>query len=91
VLSEEARRMEEMQKMYGGMNLPNMPKPEETLVINSNSTLVKKAIEIEDNELKDLVCTNIVDMAKLSHNTLNGEEKAAFLERNEKIINMLIK
>jgi len=91
VLSEEARRMEEMQKMYGGMNLPNMPKPEETLVINSNSNLVKKTIEIEDNELKDLVCTNIVDMAKLSHNTLNGEEKAAFIERNEKIINMLIK
>lgn len=91
VLSEEARRMEEMQKMYGGMNLPNMPKPEETLVINSNNALVNKASEIEDAELKDLVCTNIVDMAKLSHNTLNGEEKAAFLERNVKIMNMLIK
>jgi len=91
VLSEEARRMEEMQKMYGGMNFPNMPKPEETLVINSNNELVKKALEIEDDELKELLCTNIVDMAKLSHNTLNGEEKTAFLERNVKIMNMLIK
>lgn len=91
VLSEEARRMEEMQKMYGGMNFANMPKPEETLVINSNNDLVKKALEIEDNELKELLCTNIVDMAKLSHNTLNGEEKTAFLERNVKIMNMLIK
>ena len=83
--------MEEMQKMYGGMNFANMPKPEETLVINSNNDLVKKALEIEDNELKELLCTNIVDMAKLSHNTLNGEEKTAFLERNVKIMNMLIK
>lgn len=91
VLSEEARRMEEMQRLYGGMNMPNMPKPEETLVINSGNDLVKKASEISDEELKKLICTNIVDMAKLSHNTLNGDEKTAFLERNEKMMNMLIK
>lgn len=91
ILSEEARRMEEMQKMYGAMNIPNMPKPEETLVINSGNALVKKSVEIKDEELKKLVCENIVDMAKLSHNTLSGEEKTAFLERNAKMLDMLIK
>ncbi len=91
ILSEEARRMEEMQKMYGGMNLPNMPKPEETLIINANNPLVNKALNAENTELKDLVCKNIVDMAKLSHNTLNGDDKAAFLERNSEIMNMLLK
>ncbi len=91
ILSEEARRMEEMQKMYGGMNLPNMPKPEETLIINANNSLVNKALNAENTELKDLVCKNIVDMAKLSHNTLNGDDKAAFLERNSEIMNMLLK
>lgn len=91
ILSEEARRMEEMQKMYGGMNLPNMPKPEETLIINANNPLVNKALNAENAELKDLVCKNIVDMAKLSHNTLNGDDKAAFLERNSEIMNMLLK
>ena len=91
VLSEEARRMQEMQKMYGGLNMPDMPNPEETLVINSNSDIVNKALTVEDEELKELICTNIVDMAKLSHNTLNGDEKTAFLERNAKMMSMLIK
>lgn len=90
ILSEEARRMEEMQKMYGGMNLPNMPKPEETLIINTNNALVNKALKTEDAKLKELVCKNIVDMAKLSHNTLNGEDKNAFLERSTAIMDMLL-
>lgn len=91
VLSEEARRMEEMQKLYGGMNFPNMTKPEETLVVNSGNALVQKAAEISDPELKDLVVSSVVDMAKLSHNTLSGDEKNAFLEKEEKILSMLIK
>lgn len=91
VLSEEARRMEEMQKLYGGMNFPDMPKPEETLVVNSGNALVQKAAEISDPELKDLVVSSVVDMAKLSHNTLSGDEKNAFLEKEEKILSMLIK
>jgi len=77
--------------MYGGMNIPNMPKIEETLVINATDPLVKKTVDITDSELQKLVCANIVDMAKLSHNTLNGDERTAFLARNIEIMNMLIK
>ena len=73
------------------MNFPNMPKPEETLVVNSGNALVQKAAEISDPELKDLVVSSVVDMAKLSHNTLSGDEKNAFLEKEEKILSMLIK
>ncbi len=91
ILSEEARRMEEMQKMYGGMNLPNMPKPEETLIINASNQLVNNVLKTDNPEVKELICKNIVDMAKLSHNTLNGEDRAAFLERNSKIMDMLLK
>lgn len=91
VLSEEARRMEEMQKMYGGMEIPGMPKPEASLVINFNNDLVKKAIDVADPELKDMICASIVDMAKLSHNTLTGDDKSAFIDRSAQILNMLIK
>ena len=91
VLSEEARRMEEMQKMYGGMNIPGMPKPEETLVINANNPLVSKAMEIGDSELKNMICANIVDMAKLSHNTLNGEDRTKYLDRCVEMMNLLLK
>lgn len=91
ILSEEARRMEEMQKMYGGMNIPNMPKPEETLIINASNPLVNNVLKADNDEVKELICRNIVDMAKLSHNTLNGDDRAAFLERNSKIMDMLLK
>ncbi len=90
VISEEARRMEEMQKLYGGMNIPDMPKPEETFVINANSPLVKKISEITDEKIRDLVCLNVIDMAKLSHNTLNGQQRDAFIERNAEIMNMIM-
>ena len=55
-LSEEARRMEEMSKMYGNMGMMNLPKSESTLVINSLNPLVKKVVDLEDGELKDLIC-----------------------------------
>jgi len=90
VISEEARRMEEMQKMYGGMNIPNLPKPEETFVVNSASGLVSKLLTVSDENVRDLVCQNIIDMAKLSHNTLNGDERNAFIARNAEIMNMII-
>ncbi len=90
VLSEEARRMEEIQKLYGGMNIPGMPAPSETLVINANNPLVKRVAEMCDGELKDMICASIVDLAKLSHNTLSGEDRSVFLERNVKMLNMLI-
>jgi molecular chaperone HtpG len=91
VLGEEARRMEEMQKMYGGMNIPGMPKPEETLVINASNPLVVKAMDISDKKLQDMICANIVDMAKLSHNTLNGDDRTKYLDRCVEMMNILIK
>ena len=90
VMSEEARRMEEMQKMYGMPSMPGMPKPEETLVINANNDLIKKTLDIKDDETKELLCKTIVDMAKLSRDSLKGEERTAFLERTVEIINKLI-
>jgi len=89
VLDEEARRLEEIKKLYGGMNFPDVPKARETLVINSGNSLIKKAVSIKDDDLKNLICANIVDMAKLSHNTLTGDDKKAFLNRNLEMINRL--
>lgn len=90
IMSEEARRMEEMQKMYGMSGLPNMPKAEKNFVVNSNNGLVKKILEVDDSDIKELLCRTVVDMAKLSSNALNGEERTAFLERTVEIINKLI-
>ena len=76
--------------MYGMPSMPGMPKPEETLVINANNDLIKKTLDIKDDETKELLCKTIVDMAKLSRDSLKGEERTAFLERTVEIINKLI-
>lgn len=90
IVNEEARRMEEMQKMFGGMNIPDMPKPPKTLVINESNSLITKLGDIADDSIKDMLCMHIVDIAKFSNNTLTVEEKNKFIERNLEIMNKVL-
>ena len=90
VLSEEARRMEEMSKMYGNIGMMNLPKSESNLVINSLNPLVKKVVDLEDGELKDLICKVMIDIAKLSHNTLTGDDKNTFIQKTNEILMRLL-
>ena len=87
VLSEEGRRMQEMAKMFGNMNMPN---PEEAFVVNSTSPVVKKALELEDEETKKLVLCHIYDMAKISYKNLTGDEMNAFLKRSADILEKIM-
>ena len=89
-ISEEARRMEEMAKMYGNMGMMNLPKQEETLVVNSSNALVSKLAEREDDSIKELICSQIVAMAKLSRSCLTGDEKTDFLDRSATILEKLL-
>ncbi|MBE7052037.1 MAG: molecular chaperone HtpG [Ruminococcaceae bacterium] len=89
-ISEEARRMEEMAKMYGNMGMMNLPKQEETLVVNSSNALVSKLAEREDDSIKELICSQIVAMAKLSRSSLTGDEKTEFLDRSAAILEKLL-
>jgi len=86
VLSEEARRMEEMSKMYGNMGMMNFPKSEETLLLNSNNALIKLVSCLDDEKDRELVCKEIISLAKLSHNSLSGEEKNDFINRTAEVL-----
>ncbi len=88
ILSEEARRMEEMSKLYGNMGMMNFPKSEETLLVNSSNKLIELLIKLPEGEDRDLVCKEIISMAKLSHNSLSGEDKLEFIDRTN---NLLVK
>ncbi len=90
VLSEEARRMEEMTKMYGNMGMMNLPKNEATLVINRTSELISKILDCKNDDVKNLICKEIVSMAKLSHNSLTGAEKNEFLDTTAEILKKLL-
>ncbi len=85
LLSEQSRRMGEMSQMFGNMGF-EMPK-EETLVLNSNSPLIKKLVQNKDNsENKEIICNHLLDLAKIGHKQLSSEEMNAFITRSNDIL-----
>lgn len=83
VLSEEERRMEEMSKMFGDMNLP---KAGATFVVNSKNPLVLKVCALPDGDEKTLLAKQIYDMARLSHKTLSGDDMTEFIKRSNDLL-----
>jgi len=93
LVSEQSRRMAEMSKMFGGMDMPDMFKEERTLVINNNNAIIKKisSIDLEGKEEKvNLICNYILDIALLSNKELSSEEMDNFIDRSNKLLNMVI-
>ena len=84
LVSEESRRMMEMQARFGGMSFGMDLKEEKTLVINNNNPLVKKLVSLKDNEDKkeeiNIICNQIVDLALLANKELNADELDLFIK-----------
>jgi len=94
LLSEQSRRMQEMSKMYGGGTMPlGMFEDELTLVLNRNHSLVKTFLDIKENagraEDTELIAHQLYDLAMLSHKPLPGEHMKRFIERSNKIAEMI--
>ena len=82
-----------MSKMFGGMDMPDMFKEERTLVINNNNSIIKKIASIDIDERKEkvnLICNYILDLALLSNKELTSEEMDNFINRSNKLLNMVI-
>lgn len=94
LVSEESRRMMEMQSRFAGMNFGMDLKEEKTLVINNNNPLVKKLVLLKDNEDKkeeiDVICNQIVDLALLANKELNAEELDLFIKRSNSLMSKVI-
>lgn len=95
LLSEESRRMQEMSKLYAGMNMGDMPPfpADETLVLNADHALVKKLAAMARDEGRkedaELLAAQLHDLAMLSHKPLEPEALARFLERSAKVLERL--
>ncbi|MCL2618524.1 MAG: molecular chaperone HtpG [Defluviitaleaceae bacterium] len=95
--SEQGRRMEEMSKMFGsaGALPPGMFAQETTLVINTNSPLVKSLVELADDETRsadvEIIAKQIYDLAQMSHKPLDADAMASFFERSNRILHMALK
>ena len=90
-LSEEQRRMQDMMKMYGMGDDPNMFGGQETLVLNANHPLVKYVLENRDAETVPVFCRQLYDLAMISHKPLNQTEMNEFVKRSNEIMMLLTK
>ncbi len=95
ILSEEARRMEEMSKMFGGMMMGMDMKQKSTLTLNANNNLVKFLLENKDNidkkEDNKMISEHIYDLALMSHKRLSPKEMDKFVKRSMKMLNVIAK
>ena len=92
-VSEETRRMQDMMKMYGMSNMdPSMfGGAGETLTLNASNNLVKYILDNPEGENTELICKQLYDLALISHTPLNPESMTAFIERSNKILEILTK
>ncbi|MBO3445289.1 molecular chaperone HtpG [Clostridium sp. CCUG 7971] len=94
LVSEESRRMAEMKSQFAGMDFGMNFEEEKTLVINNNSPIVKKLVDLKDDESKkeqlSLICNQIVDVALLSNKELDSKGLDEFIKRNNKLISMVM-
>ena len=92
-LSEQDRRMQDMMKMYGmsGMDPAMFGSNGQTLVLNANNDLVKYIVEHKDGENTDIICQQLYDLALISHAPLAPAQMTAFVQRSNKIMELLAK
>ncbi len=82
---EFMRRMKDMSKL-GGMNyMGNLP-DSYMLVINSNHPLIGKISCENQEETKDKLAKQVIDLALLSRNLLKGEKLTEFIKRSVDLI-----
>lgn len=91
LVSEESRRMREMYRSYGQQfaGMSEMFKDECTLVLNTANPLIKKLPDL-DSEKQTLIINHIYDLASLCNKPLSPEQMTRFVERNNKIMQMVI-
>ena len=87
-ISEESRRMQEMMKQYVMMGMdPSMFGGEgETLVLNANHPIVKELLENNHEDLFDMICEQLYDLASISHSPLSPERMSAFIKRSNELM-----
>jgi len=85
-LSEEARRFQDMMRMYNISGKDMNFGGDEVLVLNANNKLVQYIINNEKAEKVPMICQQLYDLAMLSHKPLEPEQMTKFIERSNEIL-----
>lgn len=93
-LSEEARRMQDMMKMYSmqGMDMGmGLGREGETLILNASHPLVQYVLEHQDGDNVKMICEQLYDLALLQQAPLEPEAMTKFVARSNEIMMLLTK
>lgn len=82
-LSEQSRRYEDMMRYYSRGESFAMPAmTESTLVLNSNSPLIRRLAEVEDEATRESAAMQIWSLSLLAQRQLTAEELKSFLRQS---------
>ncbi len=87
-VSEEARRMQDMMRMYAmnGMGMGGFGNEGETLVLNASHPLVQYILENTEGKNTKMFCEQLYDLAKLQQAPLDAEAMTRFVQRSNDIM-----
>ncbi|MBQ3669436.1 MAG: molecular chaperone HtpG [Clostridia bacterium] len=87
-VEEQSRRFSEMSRQWGqGAGIPE----KRTLMLNTKHPLVSYLQKDDgDNELKQQVCCQIMDLAEMARQPLEAERMVAFLKRSTQILSKAV-
>lgn len=87
VQPEFMRRMKDMSKIGGGMNMFGGAMPDMyNLVVNANHPIISKILNEKDAAKQKEITKQTTDLAMLSQNMLKGEELTKFIKRSLELI-----
>lgn len=90
LLSEYSRRLQDMNKMFGGIEASNLYPEERTLVLNGNNNIIKGILKLKDDEKRmddvKMICQHIYDLAMLSNKQLEPDAMTRFIERSGQLL-----
>jgi molecular chaperone HtpG len=93
LLNEQHRRFKEMTHMMGGGQGEMADLfADHTLMVNAASPAIDKVLKLQDDgnrETAGLLIEQIYDLAMLSHQAIDKDRMAAFLERSSKLLGMI--
>ncbi len=91
-IPEEMRRYEDMMRYYSteGDDVASFSMTSATLILNTACPLVKKLDEIEENDKKEHVASQIWSLSLLAQRQLTASELCAFLDMSYKTLSDLL-
>ncbi len=88
--NEEAKRMQDMSRMFGGMNMGGAFPGNDTLVLNTGNSVIAKMAKSADNDSKAAAVRHIYELALLAAGKLDAKSLGEFLKRSGSLLERIV-